>query len=104
MRAEGTFLPKGRHLPAGLREDMWAAFRQQEVREFIIRMCAGYEATLRKLWIEKGGEPTKTAVAEAMNIGSKEYRLTSFINKLTRLGINYQTIVDRVKCSLENPS
>jgi pimeloyl-ACP methyl ester carboxylesterase len=49
MRAERTFLPKGSHLPAGLREDMWAGFRQQEVREFIIRMCAGYEATLRKL-------------------------------------------------------
>jgi hypothetical protein len=62
------------------------------------------ETALRKLWIEKGEEPTKTAVAEDLNIGSPEYRLTSFINRLTRRGINYQAIVDRVKRSLKNLS
>jgi pimeloyl-ACP methyl ester carboxylesterase len=28
---------------------MWAAFKRREVREFIIRICAGYQATLHKL-------------------------------------------------------
>ncbi len=74
--------------------------KKQEAAEFESRI----EQAIRKLWIENGEEPTKTAVAEAMNIGSSEYRLTSFINRLTRRGINYQVIVDRVKCSLENPS
>jgi pimeloyl-ACP methyl ester carboxylesterase len=48
-RAEQTFLPKGMHLPRDLREDMWAAFRRKEVREFIIRMAGGYQGTLHKL-------------------------------------------------------
>lgn len=48
-RAEHTFLPGRTHLTADLRRDMWGAFRKQEVREFIIRMCGGYEGTLHKL-------------------------------------------------------
>ncbi len=48
-RAERTFLPKGIQLPGELRLDMWDAFQRHEVREFIVRMCAGYQATLFKL-------------------------------------------------------
>lgn len=48
-RAERTFLPKGIHLPPELRSDLWESFRQPAVREFIVRMCAGYQGTLPKL-------------------------------------------------------
>jgi pimeloyl-ACP methyl ester carboxylesterase len=48
-RAERTFLPKGVHLTAALREDFWESFRQDKVRAFIVRMCAGYQATLPRL-------------------------------------------------------
>lgn len=48
-RAERTFLPMELRLPARLREDMWGAFRQRTVREFITRMSAGYQSTLGEL-------------------------------------------------------
>jgi pimeloyl-ACP methyl ester carboxylesterase len=48
-RAERTFLPGGVHLPAELRADLWEAFGRAEVRNFIIRMCAGYQGTLPRL-------------------------------------------------------
>ena len=32
-----------------VREDFWTYFRRRDVREFIIRMCAGYQGTLPKL-------------------------------------------------------
>jgi pimeloyl-ACP methyl ester carboxylesterase len=48
-RAERTFLAKGVRLPGRLHEDLWGAFRQRPVREFITRMSAGYQATLAEL-------------------------------------------------------
>lgn len=45
-RAIATF---GVPLPAGVRDDFWRHFRRTEVREFIVRMCAGYEGTLPRL-------------------------------------------------------
>jgi pimeloyl-ACP methyl ester carboxylesterase len=48
-RAERTFLPKGARLPARLHEDMWGAFRQRAVREFVTRMSAGYQVALAEL-------------------------------------------------------
>jgi len=48
-RAERTFLPPGVRLPDDLRADLWAAFRRQDVRAFIVRMCAGYQGTLPHL-------------------------------------------------------
>ncbi len=48
-RAESTFLPEGQRLPADLREDLWSSFNQTDVRKFIVRMCAGYQGTLRRL-------------------------------------------------------
>ena len=48
-RAEQTFLPRGVRLPASLRQDFWTAFRRDEVRAFISKMCAGYEGTLPEL-------------------------------------------------------
>jgi pimeloyl-ACP methyl ester carboxylesterase len=48
-RAERTFLPKGVRLPADLRADFWDAFRRPEVRQFIAKMCAGYQGTLPRL-------------------------------------------------------
>ena len=72
--------------------------KQQESAEF----AAIVEATIRTLYVASGTMPTKTAVAEALNIGSPEYRLTSFINKLTRLQIDYQAICDRVRGSQNN--
>ena len=48
-RAEWSFLPSGVHLPAALRADLWENFRRVAVRQFIIRMCAGYQATLPRL-------------------------------------------------------
>jgi pimeloyl-ACP methyl ester carboxylesterase len=48
-RAERTFLPTGVSLPSDLRSDLWGAFNQPQVRKFISRMCAGYQATLPML-------------------------------------------------------
>lgn len=48
-RAERTFLPRGVHLPAELRADLWENFRRAEVRSFIAKMCAGYQGTLPRL-------------------------------------------------------
>lgn len=45
-RALRTFLASGERLDPPLRSDMWQSFRNPEVREFIIRMCAGYQGTL----------------------------------------------------------
>src|SRR3954464_8534851 len=36
-------------LPADFRAELWRHFRRRSTRDFIIRMCAGYEGTLPKL-------------------------------------------------------
>jgi pimeloyl-ACP methyl ester carboxylesterase len=48
-RAEHTFLPAGVRLPPELRADFWRYFRRAEVREFLVRMCAGFQGTLPRL-------------------------------------------------------
>jgi pimeloyl-ACP methyl ester carboxylesterase len=48
-RAERTFLPRGRRLPAELKADLWKSFSRSDVRWFIARLCAGYQGTLMKL-------------------------------------------------------
>lgn len=48
-RAEWTFLPLGVRLPTALRADLWESFRQPAVRDFIVRLCAGYQGTLPRL-------------------------------------------------------
>lgn len=48
-RAEKTFLPLGVSLPPELRSDFWRSFSRAEVRKYISRMCAGYQATLPML-------------------------------------------------------
>jgi pimeloyl-ACP methyl ester carboxylesterase len=48
-RALRTFLPLGAGLNPALYNDMWSSFRQPAVRQFIVRMCAGYEGQLRRL-------------------------------------------------------
>lgn len=48
-RACRTFLPRGERLPAALRAEFWAHFRKPEVRRFLSRMCAGYQAELPRL-------------------------------------------------------
>jgi pimeloyl-ACP methyl ester carboxylesterase len=48
-RCERTFLPEGEALAPELREEFWSRFRRPETRDFIIRMCAGYEGSLARL-------------------------------------------------------
>jgi pimeloyl-ACP methyl ester carboxylesterase len=48
-RAEWTFLPRGTRLARDLRKDLWGTFRRPAVREFIVKMCAGYQGTLAAL-------------------------------------------------------
>jgi pimeloyl-ACP methyl ester carboxylesterase len=36
-------------LPRDLRDELWSQFRKRETREFVVRMCAGYEGTLSRL-------------------------------------------------------
>ena len=48
-RVEGTFLPQGEKIDPEVRKDLWEAFRQRPVRDFIVRMCFGYEAQLPRL-------------------------------------------------------
>src|SRR5262249_42860857 len=61
-RALTTFLPSGDVLDAELRDDMWECFRKREVRDFIIRMCAGYQGTLPALAREYRTIQTPTLV------------------------------------------
>jgi len=48
-RALRTFLPRGYKLSDELRCDLWKSFQSTEVRRFVVRMCAGYQGTLKKL-------------------------------------------------------
>jgi len=48
-RAVRTFLPRGEGLTPEAREDFWSAFREPRVRRLLIRMCAGWQATLPAL-------------------------------------------------------
>ncbi|TGE25130.1 alpha/beta hydrolase [Hymenobacter aquaticus] len=48
-RARRTFLPAGATISAAASQDMWSSFRRPAVRQFIIRMCAGYEGQLKRL-------------------------------------------------------
>jgi pimeloyl-ACP methyl ester carboxylesterase len=48
-RALRTSLPATEKLDEKLRADMWASFKRPQVRDFIIRMCAGYDGTLARL-------------------------------------------------------
>ena len=48
-RAEWSFLPRGVVLPPDLRADLWDSFRRPEVRQFVSRLCAGYQGTLPRL-------------------------------------------------------
>jgi pimeloyl-ACP methyl ester carboxylesterase len=45
-RAVRTSLPRGEQLDSSIRSDMWESFSKPHVRDFIIRMCAGYQGTL----------------------------------------------------------
>ncbi|SFQ31906.1 alpha/beta fold hydrolase [Hymenobacter arizonensis] len=48
-RALHTFLPRRAPLAPALYQDMWRTFRVPAVRQFIVRMCAGYEGQLPRL-------------------------------------------------------
>jgi pimeloyl-ACP methyl ester carboxylesterase len=48
-RAERTFLPRGASLPSDARNDLWNAFKNRDVRNYIVRMCAGYQGALPRL-------------------------------------------------------
>jgi pimeloyl-ACP methyl ester carboxylesterase len=48
-RAQWTFLPRGVRLPRDLRADFWRCFRRRDVRQYIARMCAAYQGSLRRL-------------------------------------------------------
>ena len=48
-RAVRSFLPAGAPLPEELRRDLWEGFHRPEVRDFLAKMCAGYQGTLPKL-------------------------------------------------------
>ncbi len=48
-RAETTFLPRGERLDSATRQDFWEAFRQESVRRFVSKMCAGYQGMLPQL-------------------------------------------------------
>lgn len=48
-RAEATFLSRGTRLDRALRDDFWSAFRELPVRQFVSKMCAGYQGMLPQL-------------------------------------------------------
>jgi pimeloyl-ACP methyl ester carboxylesterase len=53
-RALRTFLPRAHKIDSAVREDFWSCFRRDEVRRFVVRMCAGYQGALPKLPAEYG--------------------------------------------------
>ncbi|MCI5055321.1 MAG: alpha/beta hydrolase [Flavobacteriales bacterium] len=48
-RAINTFLNNTRSLDEKVKDELWKSFRNKEVRDYIVRMCAGYEAQLKSL-------------------------------------------------------
>ena len=64
-RALHTFLPPGERLDSQLRSDMWESFRRKEVRDYIVRMCAGYQGTLAALARKYNAIQTPTLVVWA---------------------------------------
>ncbi len=48
-RALRTFLPRGHQVDKAVLGDFWNGFRRDDVRRFIIRMCAGYQGVLPRL-------------------------------------------------------
>lgn len=48
-RAVHSSLPRGFPLDLAVRDDFWRSFRTRRVRDFVIRMCAGYQGTLPRL-------------------------------------------------------
>ena len=48
-RAQRTFLPRGVRLTPEVQEDLWETFRRADVRDFIIRMCMGFQGSLDRL-------------------------------------------------------
>lgn len=59
-RAMRTFLPRTHSIDTAVREDFWQCFSRSDVRAFIVRMCAGYQGTLRKVAQEYGSISTPT--------------------------------------------
>ena len=45
-RALATFLPRAQPMDEAVLADFWECFRRDDVRRFIIRMCAGYQGVL----------------------------------------------------------
>jgi len=66
-RAVRTFFPDGEKLDPAVQSDMWESFKRREVRDFIVRMCAGYEGTLPRLAGEYPSIQTPTLVLWAEN-------------------------------------
>ena len=48
-RATHTFVKDAAGIDNDLKNDLWNSFKKKEVRNYIIRMCAGYGAQLKKL-------------------------------------------------------
>lgn len=48
-RATHTFVKDVSFIDNEVKSDLWNAFKKKEVRSYIIRMCAGYNAQLKKL-------------------------------------------------------
>jgi hypothetical protein len=87
---------KKRGRPLGSKKS--PAQRAKEAREFESQI----ESTIRKFLETERVRPTKTAVAKALGLGGLSARtgvdtsLSVFINKLKRLGLDYDVIADRV--------
>jgi pimeloyl-ACP methyl ester carboxylesterase len=61
-RAIATSLSPNHSLDGTVRSDMWESFRRREVREFIVRMCAGYQGSLAGLATYYASIRTRTLV------------------------------------------
>lgn len=87
----GVGRPKGSTKPEAVKAQEAAEFEKQ------------IEVTIRELLSTGGKMPTKTAVARALGIGGLnpntgiDSSLQAFRNKLARLSVDYNVIVERVK-------
>ncbi|HEV3471320.1 MAG TPA: hypothetical protein VG148_18490 [Pyrinomonadaceae bacterium] len=91
------YIPMGRGRPPGSTKP--AEQKAREAAEFEQEI----EKVIRRLISPDGAMPTKTAVAKALGIGGLNPRtgtdssLTAFRNKLDRLNVDYDAIVERVR-------
>jgi len=84
-------IPVGKGRPLGTKKS--DAQKQQDAADFKERV----KEVIQTLYQAQNKLPTKTAVAEALNLGGPESRINALNNKLNRLKLDYKAILQELE-------